>query len=93
MVVGGDPAKGEELAATCVACHGPTGAADNDQYPIIAGQYGDYLARTLEGYKNGRRNNAIMKGFAANLSKQDMKDLAAWFTQQESPLYVPGLPQ
>ena len=91
VVVGGDPDKGKELSATCTACHGPTGAADNDQYPIIAGQYGDYLARTLEGYKNGRRNNAIMKGFAAQLSKQDMKDLAAYFTVQESPLYVPGL--
>ena len=93
VVVGGDAEKGKELAATCTACHGPTGAADNDQYPIIAGQYGDYLARTLEGYKTGRRNNAIMKGFAANLSEQDMKDLAAWFTQQESPLYVPSFPK
>ena len=32
--------------------------------------------------KNGRRTNPIMKGFAGQLSKQDIADLAAWFSSQ-----------
>jgi cytochrome c553 len=81
---GGNAAAGQKKAAqVCAACHGPDGnkpsAADQ---PILAGQYYDYLVRALGDYKNGRRNNAIMKGFAGQLSKQDIEDLAAWFSSQ-----------
>jgi cytochrome c553 len=81
--------KGKEKAAqVCAACHGPDGNKPSapDQ-PILAGQYYDYLVRALGDYKNGRRNNPIMKGFAGQLSKQDMEDLAAWFSMQRSALH------
>ena len=81
---GGNAAKGKEKAAqVCAACHGPDGNKPSapDQ-PVLAGQYEDYLVRALTDYKNGRRNNAIMKGFAGQLSKQDIEDLAAWFSSQ-----------
>jgi len=45
------------------------------------------LVRAITDYKNGRRNNPIMKGFAAQLSKQDIEDLAAWFSSQKSNLH------
>jgi cytochrome c553 len=80
----GDPAKGKEKAAqVCAACHGPEGNKPSapDQ-PVLAGQYEDYLVRALTDYKNGRRTNPIMKGFAGQLSKQDIEDLAAWFSSQ-----------
>ena len=80
----GDAAKGKEKAAqVCAACHGPEGNKPSapDQ-PVLAGQYEDYLVRALTDYKNGRRNNPIMKGFAGQLSKQDIEDLAAWFSSQ-----------
>ena len=50
---------------------------------MLAGQYYDYLVKALSDYKSGKRTNPIMKGFAAQLSKQDMEDLAAWFSSQE----------
>ena len=81
---GGNAQKGKQKAAqVCAACHGPDGNKPSapDQ-PILAGQYYDYLLRALADYKNGRRNNAIMKGFAGQLSTQDMEDLAAWFSSQ-----------
>ena len=84
----GDAAKGKQKAEqVCAACHGVDGAKPSapDQ-PILAGQHVDYLVRALGDYKNGRRNNAIMKGFAAQLSKQDIEDLSAWFASQKSPL-------
>ena len=83
-VQAGNAEKGKQKAAqVCAACHGPDGNKPSapDQ-PVLAGQYYDYLVRALGDYKNGRRNNAIMKGFAGQLSKQDMEDLAAWFSSQ-----------
>jgi cytochrome c553 len=77
-----------KAAQVCAACHGPDGNKPSapDQ-PILAGQYYDYLVRALTDYKIGRRNNAIMKGFAGQLSKQDIEDLAAWFSSQKSTLH------
>ena len=86
----GNAEKGKELvtAKACVTCHGPTGAKPStpDQ-PILAGQHYDYLVQALVDYKNGRRTNPIMKGFAAQLSRKDIEDLAAWFASQKSPLH------
>ena len=80
----GNAEKGKQKAAqVCATCHGPDGNKPSapDQ-PVLAGQYYDYLARALGDYKNGRRNNPIMKGFAGQLTKQDIEDLAAWFSSQ-----------
>jgi cytochrome c553 len=85
----GDAESGKAKAAqVCAACHGSDGNKPSapDQ-PILAGQHYDYLVRAMTDYKIGRRNNAIMKGFAAPLSKQDIEDLAAWFASQKSNLH------
>ncbi len=85
----GDADKGKAKAAqVCGACHGADGnkPVAPDQ-PILAGQYYDYLVRAITDYKIGRRNNPIMKGFAGQLSRQDIEDLAAWFASQRSGLH------
>jgi cytochrome c553 len=78
-----------KAAQVCAACHGAEGNKPSapDQ-PILAGQHYDYLVRALTDYKTGKRSNPIMKGFAGQLSKQDIDDLAAWFSSQKSPLHV-----
>ena len=77
-----------KAAQVCAACHGPDGNKPSapDQ-PILAGQHYDYLVRALNDYRTGARTNPIMKGFAAQLSKQDIDDLAAWFAAQKSNLH------
>ena len=77
-----------KAAQVCAACHGPEGSKPSapDQ-PVLAGQHYDYLVKALSDYKSGRRTNPIMKGFAAQLSKQDIEDVAAWFSSQKSPLH------
>ena len=77
-----------KAAQVCAACHGADGNKPSapDQ-PVLAGQYYDYLVKALTDYKSGARSNGIMKGFAGQLSKQDMEDLAAWFSSQKSPLH------
>ena len=86
---GGDVEKGKELSATCAACHGADGNSTIPTNPILAGQYESYLIRALSDYKSKARDNAIMGGFAAALSDQDIRDLAAYFSSQEPALYVP----
>ena len=78
----------KKAAEVCAACHGPDGNKPSapDQ-PILAGQHQDYLERALTDYKIGRRNNPIMKGFAGQLSKKDIENLAAWFASQKSTLH------
>ena len=85
----GNAAAGKAKAAqVCAACHGPEGNKPTaPENPILAGQHPDYLVKALKDYKSGKRNNAIMKGFAAALSNRDIEDLAAWFAGQKSNLH------
>jgi cytochrome c553 len=85
----GDPEAGREKSQTCAACHGADGNSENPIYPIIAGQYRDYLARALLDYRSGARNNPIMLGFVAGLSDEDILDLAVYYSRQESRLATP----
>ncbi|HEX7342306.1 MAG TPA: cytochrome c [Rhodanobacteraceae bacterium] len=71
---------------TCEACHGKYGIAVAPQYPDLAGQHADYIVQALHEYKDGQRQNAIMKGMASQLSDQDMREIAAYFAAQKTPL-------
>ena len=84
---GGSVAAGKEKSKTCVACHGEDGMSPNTQFPVIAGQYKDYLFNALTDYKSGQRKNPIMTGIVAALSEQDMHDLAAYYASLDG-LYV-----
>ena len=61
--------RGKEKSVTCSACHGGDGNSENKLYPRLAGQYKNYLIHSLNAYKSGERQNAIMSGFAAGLSE------------------------
>lgn len=79
----GDPQAGQEKAQVCEACHGKTGESIDPSYPNLAGQHESYLIKALSDYRSGARDNAIMKGFAASLTNQDIEDLAAWYSSQK----------
>ena len=84
----GDIDAGKAKPAPCAACHGADGNSPTTAFPILAGQYQDYLMRAMEDYQTGKRNNPIMTGFAAPLTEQDRADLAAYFSSQKSSLYT-----
>lgn len=85
----GNAAEGEKKAkAVCAACHGVDGSAPSDMFPRIGGQYESYIKQALHEYKNGDRKNAIMAPQAAQLSDQDIDNVAAWFSQQNGKLHV-----
>ena len=81
-LAGGDPQAGQEKAKVCAACNGADGNSTIAANPRLAGQYATYIHHALTQYKNGERKNPIMSGMVANLTDQDMKDLAAWFSSQ-----------
>ena len=91
-VTGGDKAKVElgkamAAAAGCVACHssgglrnpGRDGISGAQAWPNLAGQNADYLAGTLNAFKDGSRNHAVMSGVAKTLSASDVDNLAAYY--------------
>ncbi|HEX7951603.1 MAG TPA: cytochrome c [Burkholderiales bacterium] len=88
-VAGGDVAKGKEKSALCATCHGADfNTPIMPEYPKLAGQPHDYLEKALRDYKSGKRKNPLMAPMAQNLSSQDMKDLAAYFSSLSGDLKV-----
>ncbi len=81
--VDGDAEAGSAKAGQCAACHGGSGNSTNDEWPNIAGQHALYLYEQLRLYKDAERDNQVMVQQAADLSEQDMKDLAVHFAAQE----------
>lgn len=91
----GDAAAGAKLAGTknaktgqaCVDCHGAGGNAPIDPtYPKLGGQYHDYIAQALQKYRDGDRKQSLMASQAAELTDQQIADLAAYFGSQPSQL-------
>ena len=80
----GDPVAGQTKAGACAACHGVDGNASDSQYPSIAGQHEQYIARQLELFKSGERDNPIMMGMATPLTAQDMRDIGAYYSTQKN---------
>ncbi|OKY25117.1 MULTISPECIES: c-type cytochrome [Thalassotalea] len=76
----GDAQSGKTKAAVCAACHGSNGMGTADSYPNLAGQHADYIVKQLKAFKAGDRNDQLMSPMAANLSEQDMADLAAYYS-------------
>ena len=81
--------RGKEKSVTCSACHGADGNSNNKMYPRLACQYKNYLIHSLQAYKSGSRKNAIMSGFAAGLSEQDIIDLSTYYSKQKGLNIIP----
>ncbi|MGO3128528.1 MAG: c-type cytochrome [Luteimonas sp.] len=79
--------KSAATGQTCIDCHGAGGNAPIDPtYPKIGGQFRDYLAHSLQAYRDGDREHALMSQQATGLSDQQIADLAAYFAAQPSQL-------
>ena len=81
---GGDAQAGAARgAAVCGACHGTNGISVNPRWPKLAGQGENYLLKQLRDYRNGKRDNLIMKVQTAMLGDGEMADVAAWFAARK----------
>lgn len=77
----GDAAAGKAKAAVCAACHGTNGISMIPSYPNLAGQKEQYLVAQMKAFRDGQRKNMIMAPMAANLSDEDIANLAAYYAK------------
>ncbi len=75
----GDADAGAKKAALCAACHGPNGISINPLWPSLAGQQEVYLAKQIKAFRDGERTEPTMQPFVANLTDEDIDDLAAYY--------------
>ena len=88
---------GKEKAANCIACHGLEGRADTEQaksagFPVLAGQYDDYLERVLLDYKSGARKNATMMPACQMTWILWAAKLSRWAAMPSLTPFAPRLP-
>lgn len=88
FAVAADYKAGETAAAACVGCHGAKGVSASPAFPNLAGQYPDYIVHALKQYKSGERSNPMMAPMVTNLSEDDMKNLALFYSKQEGGVSV-----
>jgi cytochrome c553 len=78
----------EKNLQSCANCHGapafenPTG--DNFLVPRLGGQQAEYILKALKAYKTRQRDHFFMRGIAATLSEEEMRELAAYFSAAPS---------
>ena len=78
----GDAEAGKQKAQICAACHAADGNSINPIWPKLAGQHAEYISKQLNDFKAGSRKNDQMSPMSANLGKEDIADLAAYFASQ-----------
>ncbi len=81
----GDPVIGQTLASSCMGCHAVEGARNaypSYRVPKIGGQYKEYLVDSLKAYRDGERDHPTMRAQSRTLTEQDMRDIAAFFSQE-----------
>jgi cytochrome c553 len=63
----------------CAGCHGPAGAGNPIQYPVLGGQFADYIEAQLKAFRSGARANdpnRMMRTTASRLSDAEIKAVA-----------------
>lgn len=84
-----DAAKAQSIASqVCSACHAADGNSAAPANPKLASQGYEYLHKQLVNFKaqankKAERENPVMAGMVANLSADDMKNLAAYYASQK----------
>lgn len=82
LLAQGNVEAGKKKSTICAVCHGKNGISSNPIWPNLAGQHASYTIQQLKDFKAGTvRNSPSMAGMVANLSNEDMADLAAYYQQ------------
>jgi len=78
-----DLAKGEAISTNvCAACHVADNTRGAPTNPLLKGQHPEYLAKQLRDFKEDKRKNPVMKGFASALSEDDIRNVSAFYASK-----------
>ncbi|MEY3675057.1 MAG: hypothetical protein RJB47_1765 [Pseudomonadota bacterium] len=70
-------------AGSCIGCHGPNGNSTMPGIPSLAAQNARYIYLQLRDFQEGRRHNDMMTPMTAGLSKDDMREIADYYSKQK----------
>lgn len=84
-----DAANGRALAKQCTVCHGKNGMANDPEVPNLAAQSSLYIEKSLKAFRAGERQDRRMSLMAQNLTDEQIKDLAAWYSSFSVVVTVP----
>ncbi|MDH3714618.1 MAG: cytochrome c4 [Gammaproteobacteria bacterium] len=85
----GDAATGQQKSGICTACHGADGNSAAPTFPKLAGLGEAYLVKQLHEFRRGEtRKDPSMAPMVANLSDQDIADIAAFYASRERSFSV-----
>src|ERR1700732_1754443 len=72
----------EEKTQICAGCHGADGKPIDKTIPTIWGQQAGYIYIQLRDFKRGDRKSDIMQPIASSLERDDMLDIADYFSKK-----------
>lgn len=74
-----------------MGCHGPGGISQNPDWPNLAGQKAEYLESQMNAFHSGARKNGMMQVVTKDLTGEEVKSLANYFSTRPSAASGPGL--
>jgi len=80
--------KADIVATVCVACHMADGNSVITANPRLAGQHQAYLAKQLNNFKDGTRQNPVMVGMAGMLTPEDVVTISTFFSTQKAKVGI-----
>lgn len=75
----------EDKTQVCAGCHGQDGKPIDKTIPVIWGQQQGYLYIQLRDFKRNDRKNEIMQPIVSSMERQDMMDIAEYFSNKPWP--------
>ncbi len=75
----------EEKTQVCAGCHGADGKPVDKTIPTIWGQQAGYIYIELRDFKRGDRKSDIMQPIVASFEREDMLEIAEYFSKKPWP--------
>ena len=87
LIKNADIEKGAQAAKVCNGCHGKDGSAElEENFPSLAGQPAGATYKQMMDYKDSTRGHGIMQNFATTLNKEEIANLAVYYSKQALPV-------
>ena len=73
----------------CVSCHGADGLSVVLDAPNLAGEVNIYIDTQLKAFRNGKRTHEIMSVIAADLTDEEIREVADWYSKVQLEIEPP----